>query len=97
MQILKLLNAVAAVGAGTVFPIDEDVASKKILQAIITGTATVKLQGSLNNVDWVDVGTAVSVSGYQLVDVFPYMRGNVTAWTSGTVTLLLDADRAGPL
>lgn len=92
MAVATLLNAVAATGAGTAREYSDDVRVRSaygMVQAVITGSATVALEGSLNGTNWFPV-TSFSASGAQVAELPPRVRGNVTAFTSGTVTLLLD-------
>lgn len=98
----KLLNAVIATGAG---------AGQSVLgfqnirtyQAILTGTGTisttVKVQGSIDNTNWVDIGTLTLsdatklTDGLTATDAYAYVRGNVTALagTAATVNLFVSA------
>ena len=53
--------------------------------------ATVKLQGSLDNGVWVDLGNTTDVSattvGFATANQpFSYIRGNLTAYTAGSCT-----------
>lgn len=58
-------------------------------QAVLTGTgtplsATVKIQGSVDNVHWVDLTTfnltdAAPTAGFTSIDAWAYVVGNVTA------------------
>lgn len=92
MPVSTLINAAAATGAGTGYQFADEIRVRSpnaIVQAIITGTGTVALEGSLNGSTWFPV-TTFSASGAQVIDLPPRVRGNVTAFTSGTVTLLLD-------
>lgn len=92
MATTTLLSAVGATGAGTGTAFSDDVRARTasgIVQAIISATATVALEGSVNNSAWFTI-ISFTASGAQVVDLPPYVRGNVTAFTSGTVTLLLD-------
>lgn len=84
------IAANATVNSAVFFPsfrFDED----GIMQVdIISGSATVKLQGRLSNTaPWVDVvlntsnATTATADGYFLVPLFPEMRVNVVAGASG--------------
>lgn len=57
----------------------------------ITGitTATVLLQGSHEGTDWVTLATVTSDDGYVLTDPWKYIRANVSAYTSGTISVTL--------
>lgn len=53
--------------------------------------ATIKLQGSVDNTNWVDLGNTTDVSattvGFAVVNMpFPHLRGNLTAYTAGSCT-----------
>lgn len=92
MALSNLLSAVTATGAGTTVHFSDETRRKSpqaIVHAIISATATVALQGSINNTDWFTI-YSFTTTGAQLVDLPPYVRGNVTAYTSGTVSLVLD-------
>lgn len=80
-----LLNAAEATGAGPVFNPPADATVR--LHATISNTATVKLQGSIDGTTWFDLYTVTATEAFTS-DAWPYLRGNVTAYTSGTVTLL---------
>jgi hypothetical protein len=56
-----------------------------VYQVKITGVATIKVQGSNNNVDWVDI-KSYSASGGDVVSLFAFMRSTITAYTSGAVS-----------
>lgn len=63
-----------------------------IFQVVIATTATVTIEGRLDNsgtAPWVVIAT-FTVSGAQAVELFTFMRANVTAWTSGNVDAWLD-------
>lgn len=92
MAVTTLLSGVSATGAGSSFALSDESrrrAPQAIVQAVISATATVALEGSVNGTNWFSIYSWTS-SGGQLVDVPSYVRGNVTAYTSGTVSLLLD-------
>ena len=85
---LKLLDGVGAVVNGDTYRCYQ---SKKSFQVIISDTATVKIQGSNNSVNWDTLtdGT-LTASGYLHVDApTPYIRAIVSAYTDGTVTVIL--------
>ena len=81
---LPLLTAVGATGASKEFsPPIKDVT----FIATITATATCTIQGSIDGTNWVTVGTALTASGVVNASApYKYLRANVTAFTSGTVT-----------
>jgi hypothetical protein len=93
MAILKLLDGADATGAGT----EIDIASKSrrvtprgIVQAIISDTATAAIEGSLDGDTWFEIDSLTASGGTYVYFVPRYVRGNVTAFTSGTVDLLLE-------
>jgi len=60
-----------------------------ICQAIITATATVALEGSFDQVSAFEIAT-FSVSGGLAVTLPEWIRGNVTSYGSGDVSLTVD-------
>jgi hypothetical protein len=83
---VTLLDAVSATGAGataTVFPLH------KAFQVIISATATCELQASLDGTNWITLRSSTASEGYTVEAPWRRLRGNVTAYTSGTVTLLM--------
>lgn len=102
----KLLNAVIATGASTAVnpPQSQSTTVNQVFQAFgtvsaSTGAATVKYQCSLDNVNWIDIGTVTLTLGTAsttgaLVSTANYLwcRGNVTAisGTNATVTALVN-------
>lgn len=81
---LTLLDAVGATGASKEFTPST---YKVNFQIIISATATCTIQGSLDGTNWTTVGTAATATGWVLADApYKYLRANVTAFTSGTVT-----------
>jgi hypothetical protein len=92
MALTTLLNAVTASGAGTATSFSDDTrrhSPQAIVHTIISNTATAVLQGSLDGTNWFTVYSFASTSA-QLVDLPPNVRGNVTSYTSGTVSMVLD-------
>jgi hypothetical protein len=92
-QAIKLLNAAAATGAGSV--VAEVNGDHLGFYFIITGTATGKIETSPDGTTWVDTSlTSKSASGYfALEEAHRYVRANVTAFTDGTVTMWLAQPR----
>jgi hypothetical protein len=88
-----LLQAVTTVSAGAGLSVIGRL-NVRTYQGVVAGTgtftATVKIQGSNDNVNWIDL-TSLSLSnttltaGYTSTDSYAYVRGNVTAVT-GTIT-----------
>lgn len=92
MALTQLLDAATATGAGTTYHFSDQTRQKSpqaIVHAIISNTATAALQGSINGTDWFTIYSFTS-TGAQLIDLPPQVRGNVTAYTSGAVSMVLD-------
>jgi hypothetical protein len=92
MASTTLLNAVTSTGAGSTIALSDDSRRRSpqaIVQAIISATATVAIEGSVDGTNWFSI-YSWTASGGQLVNVPSYVRGNCTARTSGTISLLLD-------
>lgn len=96
-RINKLLNAVIATGAGAGLSVVGG-PNVRTYQAILTGTgtisATVKIQGSADNTNWVDIGSAIALSDATVLtgavtatDAFAYVRANVTALAGTAATV----------
>jgi hypothetical protein len=82
---VTVLNAVVAVGASTA--VQADAGQPAFLQVSGITTATVAFQGSLDGTNWSTIGTALTANGIVTIANAPkYLRANVTAWTSGTIT-----------
>jgi hypothetical protein len=103
MQPLVSLSAVSAAGPGAAL---DALTSRGNVIMIVTSSAgvsagSVQLQGSLDNANWVNIGTAVSTTTASTT--FPpviatsqfvrYVRANIaTAITGGTVTVSVGAN-----
>ena len=82
---VTLLSAVGATGASKA--VQADAGQPAILHVTGITTATVALQGSLDGTTFSTVGTALTVDGFvTLANAPKYLRANVTAWTSGSIT-----------
>ena len=82
---VTVLNAVGATGASTAVQVDTG--QPAFLQVSGITTATVAFQGSLDGTTYATIGTALTADGIITVANAPkYLRANVTAWTSGTIT-----------
>lgn len=92
----KLLNSVTATGAGTEDFVDKGVKTFQVYGTTSSGTgsATVKMQGSNDQVAWDDLDTGMVITlattvaagigdGYTSDDRYAFVRANVTA-ISGT-------------
>ncbi len=89
MSLVKLLDAAGAAGAGASFKVPRKTQLGDIsVQSVITLTATVAFEVSNDNVNWFAAGSDTADAMTDYPGSFIWMRGNVTAWTSGTVTLL---------
>lgn len=91
---LTLLDAVTATGAGTAYSLGGLMSNFSIVIVYATAAAdvaTVKLQGSHDDTNWVDMGNSVDVSattvGFAVANKpFQYVRGNLSAYTAGSCT-----------
>ena len=82
---ITLLNAVVATGESRAVQVDTG--QPAFLQVSGITTATVAFQGSLDGTNWSTVGTALTANGIVTIQNAPkYLRANVTAWTSGSIT-----------
>lgn len=81
-----LLSAVTATGASRSTRVDQHKAS-----LVVTGitTATVHLEGSADNTNWVSLGSVTADGVVTKDNAVPYLRANVTAYTSGTISAKL--------
>lgn len=79
----------AAAGVHVVVP-----TGKENLPVQIKGitTATVSVDGSLDGTNWVSL-ISKTADFVGLVPAMPYMRANVTAYTSGSINVWLFADQ----
>lgn len=80
-----LFNAVTSVGAGS----STDIGSRTqiTVQNIITGTVSVLIQGSLNNTNWITIGTSTGSEALTFNGPYRYIRAYYASGT-GTVTTL---------
>ena len=92
-RILNLASAAITTGARPSARIDLK-PGKENIPVHIRGitTATVAIEGSLDNVNWRALRTETA-DFIGLVPAFPFMRANVTAWTAGTIHVNIFADR----
>ncbi len=93
----NILDAVVTDGAGATFQPSntKNSGDMGVVQFQLTNTATVKLEGSLDNVNFIDVSNDFAATGSEVNDgervaLMPFMRANVTAHTSGTVSAWLE-------
>ena len=86
MALSTLLNAVTATGASPSMGTDSN--KPAFIQASGITVATVTAQGSVDNTTWSTIGTAITADGLITIqNPPPYIRANVTAYTSGTITV----------
>ena len=81
-------------GDGTEFYIRVP-SGRENIPVVISGitTATVKVEGSFDGETWVELASkTANFAG--LVPAFPYMRGSVSAYTSGSIGVEFWADRS---
>ena len=83
-----LLSAVAATGASVAVRPHLSDADRIVFQVTGITTATVTIQASLDGTNWFSTGTALTADGLASdANSYPYYRANVTAYTSGTITV----------
>lgn len=85
--VYTLLNAVTATGAGTAVTPIHNGSSHENLNVQISGTfvGTVAIEGSLDGTNWTALTSQTAPYVGKVFD-FPYIRANVTAYTSGSIT-----------
>jgi hypothetical protein len=82
--ITPLLMGVTSTGASGVY----GGKGQRVSQVLITGTATVQMQASVDNDNWISLGDPITASGgYESEAPWPYMRANVTSYSSGAVSV----------
>jgi len=82
---ITLLSAVTATGASKAVQVDSGLPA--FLQVNGITTATVAFQGSIDGTNFSTIGTALTADGIVTIANAPkYLRANVTAYTSGTIT-----------
>jgi hypothetical protein len=88
-SVVTSLNAVSATGLGTASDLD-GLKDEFALVVVTTGSPTfsLQLQGSLDNVNWYSLGSAVTTAGETSVtgQEAAYIRGDLTALSGGTLT-----------
>jgi hypothetical protein len=86
MALATLLSGVAATGAS--LGIRTDGAAPAHVQVSGITVGTVAVQGSVDGTTWATVSTALTADGIvTLTSPPPYIRANVTAFTSGSITV----------
>lgn len=96
---MKLLDAVTATGAGDALTLPSRTTGRDKLVTQIdltlgTGVATVAIEGRLSgSATWMPLFTAVSADDIREVPWVDQIRANVTAYTSGAVSVWVATDR----
>ena len=85
---VTLQNAATATGAGTVWEVP-DYFEYQTIQVVVTNTATVQCQGSLDNTTFETLGTLTATGSCVTEGAWKYIRANISACTSCTVTAKL--------
>ena len=91
-QLATLLNAAAATGYGTTLDltaIDSYLGGTVSLEVTGTFVATVAIEGTVDGVNWHALGTYTTPGMATISGMFHSLRANVTAYTSGDVTLVV--------
>jgi len=83
-----LLSAVAATGAGTTYSVENP---RRTFQVTGTFVGTVAVQVSNDGTNWDTLISTTATGAWASDQPWPYVRGNVTAFTSGTITLIMSA------
>jgi len=83
-NVTTLLSAVGATGAGSAI---QPVAANKVFQVSGTFVGTVHAEGSLDNTNWTSLGNLTAAGKIANTEPWKYIRGNVTAYTSGSITM----------
>ena len=87
MATFTLLDAVTSTGNSDAFRSQENLARKISYQVSGSFVGTVALQGSLDGVSWLNAAAALTAPGIGTIDWFPFIRANVSAYTSGSITV----------
>ena len=86
MTVSTLLSAVTATGASLSVQTDSNKAAFVQISGITS--ATVAVQGSVDGSTWSTIATALTADGLvTITNPPPYIRANVTAYVSGTITV----------
>jgi len=85
-----LLSAVVAITLSQ--PVSLPPGKKIFHISMASGTATAKIQGSVDGTNWTDLHSEATSSSaeekdIELDDVYPKHRANVSAWTSGAISV----------
>ncbi len=86
MTTSTLLSAVTATGAS--LSVGTDSTKPAFIQVSGLTVGTVAAEGSLDNTNWATLGSALTANGIiTITNPPPYIRANVSAYTSGTITV----------
>lgn len=89
MALATLLSGVTTTGASPSVRTDGLVPAHVQISGITIGTVTV--QGSVDGTSWAALATALTADGMVTLDSPPpYVRANVTAFTSGSITVKIN-------
>ena len=91
MKYCVLLKAVTATGAGGALVLG---CANKVFQVTGTFVGTVAFEGSLDGTNYVSLATATAPGKYGNQEPWYWVRANVTAYTSGSITVVVGE---GPL
>lgn len=88
MKVQQLITAQVATGAS--IPVSLPPGRKIFHLSMASGSATMKIQGSVDGTNWTDLHSEATSSStaekdVEIDDVFPKHRVNVSAWTSGAM------------
>lgn len=86
---VTLQDAATATGAGTVWGPIGDNFEYQTIQVVISGTATVQCQGSLDNTTFETLGSLTATGSCITEGAWKYVRANISACTACTVTAKL--------
>lgn len=100
-RVITILSAALATGAGASFRHGADYRPRRTFQAVVAGsgavTATVLIEVSLDEVDWITIATFTLNGTNRAADLaavegaYPFVRANVSAITgsSAAVTVIM--------
>lgn len=93
-NLIQLAAAKAATGAGAASHVAVPLGKDNVPVAIYgTFVGTVSVDGSIDGTNWVSLlSKTAAFAG--TVTALPYMRANVTAYTSGAINVQIFADKA---
>ena len=86
---VTLLDGATATGAGSAVGVLKLL--HKTIQVYGTFTATVEVEGSADGTNWFSLGSLTEAGKIAINDAWAFIRGNVTAYTSGTINAKLVA------